>query len=188
MGGGGGGTPGPTAEEKKLAELAASKYDLAKGLTAGSDYLTRDSKIDRTARYTEAALGDTARLLGANQVEVPESPVTGPLDLTASITAVNAGKTQADLDSQAKQTGLAQNSLGNVADTSAALHQEGLRKQAIQQAEADYKNASKGAVVNAITSVGTAYAMNRKKINAGVADAIDSTKKKLTVTKPWAGR
>lgn len=188
MGGGGGGTPGPTYEEKKLAELASNKYDLAKGLTAGTDYLTRDSKVDRTARYTEAALGDTARLLGVNQVETPAVPVTGPVDLTANLTAINAGKTQADLDSEAKQNGLAQNSLGNVADTTAALHQEGLRKQAIEQSQADYKNASKGAVVNAITSVGTAYAMNRKKINSEVSDLFDTTKKKLTVSKPWAGR
>lgn len=188
MGGGGSKTPGPTAEEKKLAELASNKYDLAKGLTAGSDYLTRDAGVDRTARYTEAALGDTARLLGANQVETPAAPVTGPVDLTASLTAVNAGKTQSDLDSEAKQNGLAQNALGNVGNTTAALHQEGLRAQAISQAESDYKNSSKAGIVNALTSVGTAYAMNHKKINDGVSDAIDSTKKKMTVSKPWAGR
>lgn len=185
--GGGGGTPGPTDEEKKLAQLASDKYDLAKGLDAGVNYLTQDASVDRTARYTEKALGDTARLLGANQIETPAAPVTGPVDLTASLAAINAGKTQSDLDSQAKQTGLAQASLGTVADTSAALHQEGLRKQAIQQAEADLKSAKQGSLVNAATSIGTAYAMNRKKINAGVSDLF-SPKPTLKVNTPWGGR
>lgn len=188
MGGGGGGTPGPTYEEQLLAQMADQKYDIAKQISEGTDYLTKDAAVDRTARYTEAALGDTARLLGANQVEVPESPVTGPVDLSANVAALNAGKTQADLDSQAKVNGVAQNSIGNMADTTAALHQEGARKQAIAQAEQDYKNASQGAVVNAITSAGTAYAMNHKKINAGVKDAYASAKKTISAYKPWAGR
>lgn len=163
--GGGGGTPAPTREEKLLAQMASDKYDMAKGLTAGGDYLTKDATVDRTARYTEKALGDTARLLGQNQIENPENPVTGPVDLTANVAATIAGKTQADLDTQAKQVGIAQNTLGNVSDTTAAVHQEGLRKQALEQAESDYKNASKAATVNAVTSIGTAYAMNRKAVN-----------------------
>lgn len=185
--GGGGGTPGPTEEEKKLAQLANDKYDLAKGLDAGTNYLTKDASVDRTARYTELALGDTARLLGANQIVTPAVPVTAPVDLTANLAAINAGKTQSDLDSQAKQTGLAQASLGTVADTSAALHQEGLRKQAVEQAEADYKAASTGATVNALSSLGTVYAMNYKKINSGVSDLF-SPKPTLKVNTPWGGR
>lgn len=185
--GGGGGTPGPTEEEIKLAELANDKYELAKGLDAGTNYLTKDASVDRTARYTELALGDTARLLGANQIVTPAAPVTGPVDLTANLAATNAGKTQADLDSQAKQTGLAQASLGTVANTSAALYQEGLRKQAVEQAESDYKAASTGAAVNAAASLGTAYAMNYKKINAGVSDLF-SPKPTLKVNTPWGGR
>ena len=181
--GGGGGTPGPTDEEKKLAQLASDKYDLAKGLDAGTNYLTKDASVDRTARYTELALGDTARLLGANQIVTPAAPVTGPVDLTANLAATNAGKTQADLDSQAKQTGLAQASLGTVADTSAALHQEGLRKQAVEQAESDYKAASAGATVNALSSLGTAYAMNHEKINARVSDLF-SKKPTLKINTP----
>ena len=97
--GGGGGTPGPTAEEKKLAQLANDKYDLAKGIDAGTNYLTQDASVDRTARYTERALGDTARLLGANEVESCAAPVTGPVDLTANLSAISAGKTESDLDS-----------------------------------------------------------------------------------------
>lgn len=185
--GGGGGTPGPTKEEKKLAQLANDKYDLAKGLDAGTNYLTKDASVDRTSRYTERALGDTARLLGAYQTATPAAPVTGPVDLTANLAAINAGKTQADLDSQAKQTGLAQASLGTVADTSAALHQEGLRKQAVEQAEADYKAASAGATVNALSSLGTVYAMNHKKINSKVSDLF-SPKPTLKVNTPWGGR
>lgn len=181
--GGGGGTPGPTDEEKKLAQLANDKYDLAKGLDAGVNYLTQDASVDRTARYTERALGDTARLLGANQA----APVTGPVDLTANLAAINAGKTQSDLDSQAKQTGLAQASLGTVADTSSALHQEGLRKQAVEQAESDYKAASTGATINALSSLGTVYAMNHKKINAGAKDLF-SKKPTLKINTPWGGR
>ena len=73
--GGGGGTPGPTEEEKKLAQLANDKYDLAKGLDAGTNYLTQDASVDRTARYTERALGDTARLLGANQIVTPAAVI-----------------------------------------------------------------------------------------------------------------
>lgn len=194
MGGGGGGKPSATREEKLLAQMASDKYDMAKQLSSGSEYLTKDSGVDRTARYTEAALGDTARLLGQNQTESPESPVTGPVDLSANIAAANAGMTQADLDSQAKQTGLAQNTLGNVADTTAAVHQEGLRKQALEQAQTDYKNASKAAAVNAVTSIGTAYAMNRKAINKRIGGLFESdaapvvTKPILKVTKPWAGR
>ena len=185
--GGGGGTPGPTAEEKKLAQLANSKYDLAKGIDAGTNYLTQDASVDRTARYTERALGDTARLLGANQTETPAAPVTGPVDLTANLVAINAGKTQSDLDSQAKQTGLAQASLGTVADTSSALHQEGLRKQAVEQAESDHKAASTGATVNALSSLGIVYAMNHKKINARVEDLF-STKPTLKSNTLWGGR
>lgn len=184
--GGGGGTPGPTEEEIKLAQLANDKYDLAKGLDAGTNYLTKDASVDRTARYTELALGDTARMLGAMK-ETPASPVTGPVDLSSNLLAINAGKTQADLDSQAKQTGLAQASLGTVADTSAALYQEGLRKQAVEQAEAEYKAASTGATVNALSSLGTVYAMNYKKINAGVSDLF-SPKPTLKVNTPWGGR
>ena len=187
MGGGGGGTPGPTEEEKKLAQLANDKYDLAKGIDAGTNYLTQDASVDRTARYTERALGDTARLLGTNQVEIPATPVTGPVDLTANLAAINAGKTQSDLDSQAKQTGLAQASLGTVADTSSALHQEGLRKQAVEQAESEYKAASTGSIINAAASIGTAYAMNHKKINAGVKDLF-SKKPTLKINTPWGGR
>ena len=187
MSGGGGGTPAPTREEKLLAQMASDKYDMAKGLTAGGDYLTKDAGVDRTARYTERALGDTARLLGANQMETPAAPVTAPVDLTANLAAINAGKTQSDLDSQAKQTGLAQASLGTVADTSSALYQEGLRKQAVEQAEADYKAASTGATVNALSSLGTVYAMNYKKINAGVSDLF-SPKPTLKVNTPWGGR
>lgn len=191
--GGGGGTPAPSKEEKLLAQMASDKYDMAKGLTAGGDYLTKDATVDRTARYTEKALGDTARLLGQNQIENPENPVTGPVDLTANIVATNAGKTQADLDSQAKQIGVAQNTLGNVADTTAAVHQEGLRKQALEQSKADYKNASNGMLVNAAASIGTAYAMNRKAINSRIGklfepDTAATSKPVLKVTKPWAGR
>ena len=185
--GGGGGTPGPTEEEKKLAQLANDKYDLAKGIDAGTNYLTQDASVDRTARYTERALGDTARLLGANQTETPAAPVTGPVDLTANLSAINAGKTQSDLDSQAKQTGLAQASLGTVADTSSALHQEGLRKQAVEQAESEYKAASTGATINAAASLGTVYAMNHKKINAGVKDLFYK-KPTLKINTPWGGR
>ena len=181
--GGGGGTPGPTEEEIKLAELANDKYELAKGLDAGTNYLTKDASVDRTARYTELALGDTARLLGANQIVTPAAPVTGPVDLTANLAAINAGKTQSDLDSQAKRTGLAQASLGTVADTSAALHQEGLRKQAVEQAESEYKAASTGATINALSSLGTVYAMNHKKINAGVKDLF-SKKPTLKINTP----
>lgn len=194
MGGGGGGKPSATREEKLLAQMASDKYDIAKQLSSGSEYLTKDSGVDRTARYTEAALGDTARMLGQNQIENPESPVTGPVDLSANIAAANAGMTQADLDSQAKQTGLTQNILGNVADTTAAVHQEGLRKQALAQAETEYKNASKAAAVNAVTSIGTAYAMNRKAINKRIGGLFEqdaapaTTKPILKVTKPWAGR
>ena len=54
--GGGGGTPGPTEEEKKLAQLANDKYDLAKGIDAGTNYLTKDASVDRTARYTVSAI------------------------------------------------------------------------------------------------------------------------------------
>ena len=185
--GGGGGTPGPTEEEIKLAQLANDKYDLAKGLDAGTNYLTKDASVDRTARYTESALGDTARLLGANQIVTPAAPVTGPVDLTANLAAINAVKIQADLDSQAKQTGLAQASLGTVVGTSAALHQEGLRKQAVEQAESEYKAASTGATINALSSLGTVYAMNHKKINAGVKDLF-STKPTLKINTPWGGR
>lgn len=185
--GGGGGTPGPTAEEKKLAQLANDKYDLAKGLDAGTNYLTKDASVDRTARYTELALGDTARLLGANQIVTPAAPVTGPVDLTANLSAINAGKTQSDLDSQAKRTGLAQASLGTVVDTSSALHQEGLRKQAVEQAESDYKAASAGSIINTAASLGTVYAMNHKKINAGVKDLF-SKKPTLKINTPWGGR
>lgn len=185
--GGGGGTPGPTAEEKKLAQLANDKYDLAKGIDAGTNYLTQDASVDRTARYTERALGDTARLLGTNQTETPVAPVTGPVDLTANLSAINAGKTQSDLDSQAKQTGLAQASLGTVADTSSALHQEGLRKQAVEQAESEYKAASTGSIINAAASIGTAYAMNHKKVNAKVA-GLFSKKPALKINTPWGGR
>ena len=185
--GGGGGTPGPTEEEKKLAQLANDKYDLAAGLDAGTNYLTKDASVDRTSRYTELALGDTARLLGANQIVTPAVPVTGPVDLTANLAAINTGKTQSDLDSQAKQTGLAQASLGTVADTSAVLYQEGLRKQAVEQAEAAYKAASTGATINALSSLGTVYAMNHKKINAGVKDLF-SKKPTLKINTPWGGR
>ena len=194
MSGGGGGTPAPTREEKLLAQMASDKYDMAKGLTAGGDYLTKDAGVDRTARYTEKALGDTARLLGQNQIESPDAPVTGPVDLTPNVAATIAGKTQADLDTQAKQVGIAQNTLGNVADTTAAVHQEGLRKQALEQAESDYKNASKAATVNAVASIGTAYAMNRKAVNKGIGGLFEkdaapvTTKPILKVTKPWAGR
>ena len=83
--GGGGGTPAPTREEKLLAQMASDKHGMAKGLTAGGDYLTKDAGVDRTARYTEKALGDTARLLGQNQIESPDAPVTGPVDLTANV-------------------------------------------------------------------------------------------------------
>lgn len=185
--GGGGGTPGPTYEEKLLGELSGQKYDLAKGLSAGTDYLTRDANVDRSSRYEELALGDTARLLGSTQVETPASPVTGPVDLTANLKAIVAGQTQADLESNAKKTGIAQNALGTVADTTAAAHQEGLRKQAIEQAQADLKSAKQGSVVNAITSIGTAYAMNHKKINSAVSDVFNDTKK-LKVNTPWRGR
>lgn len=185
--GGGGGTPGPTKEEKKLAQLANDKYDLAKGIDAGTNYLTKDASVDRTSRYTELALGDTARLLGANQIVTPAVPVTAPVDLTANLAAINAGRTQSDLDSQAKQTGLAQASLGTVADTSSALHQEGLRKQAVEQAESEYKAASTGATINAAASIGTAYAMNHKKVNAGVKDLF-SKKPTLKINTPWGGR
>lgn len=185
--GGGGGTPGPTKEEKKLAQLANDKYDLAKGIDAGTNYLTKDASVDRTSRYTELALGDTARLLGANQIVTPAVPVTAPVDLTANLAAINAGRTQSDLDSQAKQTGLAQASLGTVADTSSALHQEGLRKQAVEQAESEYKAASTGATINALSSLGTVYAMNHKKINAGASDLF-SKKPTLKINTPWGGR
>ena len=133
-----------------------------------------------------------ASLSGANSIfgalgDVSLGTTALPTALTTVTGAINAGKTQADLDSQAKQTGLAQASLGTVADTSAALHQEGLRKQAVEQAEADYKAASTGATVNALSSLGTVYAMNYKKINAGVSDLF-SPKPTLKINTPWGGR
>lgn len=184
--GGGGGTPGPTEEEIKLGELASEKYDMAASLSGGADYLTQDAQVDRTQRYTELALGDTARMLGAMK-ETPASPVTGPVDLSSNLLAINAGKTQADLDTAAKQNALAQNSLGTVADSTAAMHQEGLRKQALAQAEQEYEDASTQGLVNMASSLGTVYAMNRKKINQGVTDLFKPASK-LKVNTPWGGR
>ena len=186
--GGGGGTPGPTAEEKKLGELASNKYDMAASLSGGADYLTQDAQVDRTQRYTELALGDTARMLGAMK-ETPASPVTGPVDLSSNLLAINAGRTQADLETAAKQNALAQNSLGTVADSTAAMHQEGLRKQALAQSQQELKAASTQGLVNMASSLGTVYAMNHKKINAGVSDLFKSAEApKLKINTPWEGR
>lgn len=186
--GGGGGTPGPTEEEKKLGELAGKKYEMASTLSGGADYLTQDAQVDRTQRYTELALGDTARMLGAMK-ETPSSPVTGPVDLSSNLLAINAGRTQADLESAAKQNALAQTSLGNVADSTAAMHQEGLRKQALAQSQQELDDASTQGLVNMASSLGTVYAMNRNKINAGVSDLFKGVSApKLKINTPWGGR
>lgn len=173
-GGGGGGTPAPTNEEKMLAEMAGRKYDLAKTLTGGSDYLTKMSKVDNTARYEEKALADTAAIM-ASQKETPLAPVTGPKDLRTNIAAAMAGKAQSELDMDNKKTALANNNLGVVAAANEASAAEAARKMQLEQAQREAEANSKAGLVNMLGTVGGAYATNYKRVNSAVKNAFDST-------------
>lgn len=169
MGGGDSGTPAPTNEEKMLAEMADKKYDLAKELSAGSDYLTKMAQVDNTQRYEEKALADTAEIL-ASRKETPLAPVTGPVDLRTNIAAAMAGKAQAESDTTGRVGALAQSNLGNVASTSSSLEAEAARKMQLEQAEKEALDAQQGGLVNMLGTLGGAYATNYKRVNAGVSD------------------
>lgn len=174
MGGGGGGTPAPTNEERLLAEMADRKYDLAKGLTAGSDYLTKMSNVDTTQRYEEKALSDTAEIMAASK-ENPNVPVTGPKDLRTNIAAAMAGKAQSELDSDSKKNALVNNSLGLVASSSDAAASEAARRMQLEQAQKEAADNTKAGIVNMIGTVGGAYATNYKRVNNSVSNLFSST-------------
>ena len=167
--GGGGGTPAATNEEKMLAQMADKKYDLAKELTAGSDYMTKMAQVDNTQRYEEKALADTAEIM-AGRKESPLSPVTGPQDLRTNIAAALAGKAQAELDVTDKVGVLAQGNLGNVATTSNAIEAEAARKMQLEQAEREARDAAQGGLVNMLGTIGGAYATNYKRVNKAASD------------------
>lgn len=169
MGGGGGGTPAPTNEEKMLAEMADKKYDLAQELSAGSDYLTKMAQVDNTQRYEERALADTAAIM-ASKKETPLVPVTGPQDLRTNVAAAMAGKAQSEMDIMDKVGTLAHSNLGNVAATSSATEAEAARKMQLAQAEQEARDAERGGLVNMIGTLGGAYATNYKRVNQSVAD------------------
>ena len=173
-GGGGGGTPAPTNEEKMLAEMAGKKYDLAKTLSGGMEYLSTASKVDTTRRYEEKALSDTAEIMAASK-ENPNAPVTGPQDLRTSITAAMAGKAQSELDMDSKKSALANNSLGVVAAANDATASEAARKMQLEQAEREASESKRAGIANILGTVGGAYASNYKRVNSAVRNAFDST-------------
>lgn len=174
MGGGGGGTPAPTNEEKMLAEMAGKKYDLAETLSGGSDYLTTMANVDNTNRYEEKALADTAAIMAAGR-ENPNAPVTGPKDLRTNIAAAMAGKAQSELDSDDKKTALANNTLGIVSATNEASAAEAARKMQLEQAEREAAMNNRAGIVNMLGTVGGAYATNYKRVNNSVKNAFSST-------------
>ena len=174
MGGGGGGTPAPTNEEKMLAQMAGKKYDLAKTLSGGMEYLSTASKVDTTQRYEEKALADTAAIM-ASQKETPLAPVTGPKDLRANTAAAMAGKAQSELDMDSKKSALANNSLGVVAAANDATASEAARKMQLEQAEREAAANTKAGIVNMLGTVGGAYATNYKRVNSAVKNAFTST-------------
>lgn len=169
--GGGGGTPGPTNEEKMLAEMANKKYDLAQELSAGSDYLTKMAQVDNTTRYEEKALADTAAIM-ANKKENAAVPVTGPQDLRTNISAAMAGKAQAEADTNARVGALVGSDLGNVGSSTAALSSEAARKMQLEQAEREAEEADRAGMVNMVGTLGGAYATNYKRVNSTVSDMI----------------
>lgn len=170
----GGGTPAPTNEEKMLAAMASKKYDLAKTLSGGMEYLSTASKVDTTQRYEEKALSDTAEIMAASK-ENPNAPVTGPQDLRTSITAAMAGKAQSELDMDNKKTALANNSLGIVSSASDATASEAARKMQLEQAEREASESKRAGIANILGTVGGAYASNYKRVNSAVRNAFDST-------------
>lgn len=174
MGGGGGGTPAPTNEEKMLAEMAGKKYDLAETLSGGSDYLTTMANVDNTNRYEEKALADTAAIMAAGR-ENPNAPVTGPKDLRTNIAAAMAGKAQSELDSDDKKAALANNALGIVSATNEASAAEAARKMQLEQAEREAAMNNRAGIVNMLGTVGGAYATNYKRVNNSVKNAFSST-------------
>lgn len=169
MGGGDSGTPAPTNEEKMLAEMANKKYDIAKELSAGSDYLTKMANVDSTQRYEEKALADTAQIMSQRK-EAPMAPVTGPQDLRTNIAAAMAGKAQAESDINQRVGALAGSDLGMVGTTSSSLESEAARKMQLEQAEQEARDAEKGGLVNMLGTLGGAYATNYKRVNQGVSD------------------
>lgn len=169
MGGGDSGTPAPTNEEKMLAEMAGKKYDIAKELSAGSDYMAKMANVDNTQRYEEKALADTAQIM-LNKRETPLAPVTGPQDLRTNVAAAMAGKAQAESDITGRVGALAQSNLGNVATTSSALDAEAARKMQLEQAEQEARDASQGGLMNLLGTAGGAYAMNYKRVNQAASD------------------
>ncbi len=170
----GGGTPAPTNEEKMLAAMASKKYDLAKTLSGGMEYLSTASKVDTTRRYEEKALSDTAEIM-ASQKETPLAPVTGPKDLRTNIAAAMAGKAQSELDMDSKKSALANNSLGVVAAANDATTSEAARKMQLEQAQREAEANSKAGLVNMLGTVGGTYATNYKRVNAAVRNAFSST-------------
>lgn len=174
MGGGGGGTPKPTNEEKMLASMADKKYDLAKTLTGGSDYLTQMASVDKSRRYEEKALSDTAEIM-ASRKESPLAPVTGPSDLRTNVAAAMAGKAQSELDMDSKRTALSNNNLGVVATANEASAAEAARKMQLEQAEREASEAKKMGIADMVGTVGGAYAMNYKRINSGISNLFDKT-------------
>lgn len=174
MGGGGGGTPAPTNEEKMLAEMAGKKYDSAKTLTGGADYLTTMANVDNTKRYEEKALADTAEIMAAGR-ENPNAPVTGPKDLRTNIAAAMAGKAQSELDSDNKKTALANNTLGIVSSANEASAAEAARKMQLEQAEREAAMNNRAGIVNMLGTVGGAYATNYERVNNSVKNAFSTT-------------
>lgn len=170
----GGGTPAPTNEEKMLAAMASKKYDLAKTLSGGMEYLSTASKVDTTRRYEEKALSDTAEIM-ASQKETPLAPVTGPKDLRTNIAAAMAGKAQSELDMDSKKSALANNSLGVVAAANDATTSEAARKMQLEQAEREAASNTKAGIVNMLGTVGGAYATNYKRVNSAVRNVFDTT-------------
>lgn len=173
-GGGGGGTPAPTNEEKMLASMASKKYDLAKTLNGGFDYLNKMSNVDKTQRYEERALADTAAIL-ASQKETPAAPVTGPKDLRTNVAAAMAGKAQSEMDSDNQKTSLANNTLGIVGAANEASAAEAARRMQLEQAQREAEANSKAGLVNMLGTVGGAYATNYKRVNSAVKNAFSST-------------
>lgn len=173
-GGGGGGTPAPTNEEKMLAAMASKKYDLAKTLSGGLEYLTTAANVDNTKRYEERALSDTAAIMASSK-ENPNAPVTSPSDLRTNIAAAMAGKAQSELDSDDKKTALANNALGIVSATNDASAAEAARKMQLEQAEREAAMNSRAGIVNMLGTVGGAYATNYKRVNNSVKKAFNST-------------
>lgn len=182
MGGGDSGTPSATNEERKLAELASRKYDMAKDLQVGSNVLSVDAGVDRSNRYAEQALGSTAEALAAKK-ESPLNTASVLGDLRAGVSAANAGKSQADKESAAKTSDVVQNTLGAVGSTSAAIDSEARRKMLLEQATVDAKNTKSAATIGAIGSIAGLgvglYGDELKKFAGSTADAI-KTKAKAT--------